>query len=42
MNFVEPRPDLEAAARKLMAIANSVAPVPDGRIHNLAGGGRLW
>jgi hypothetical protein len=33
--FVEPRPlaDPEAAARKLMEIANSVEPVQDGRIH---------
>jgi hypothetical protein len=35
MKFVEPRPyaDPEAAARKLMEIANSVEPVQDGRIH---------
>jgi hypothetical protein len=35
MKFVEPRPfaDPDAAARKLMEIANSVeAPVQDGRI----------
>ena len=33
--FIEPRPfaDPEAAARKLMDIANSVEPVQDGRIH---------
>jgi hypothetical protein len=33
--FVEPRPfaDPEAAARKLMEIANAVEPVQDGRIH---------
>ena len=33
--FVDPRPyaDPEAAARKLMDIANSVEPVQDGRIH---------
>jgi hypothetical protein len=32
---IEPRPfaDPEAAARKLMEIANSVEPVQDGRIH---------
>ncbi len=35
MNFVEPRPyaDPEAAARKLMEIANTVEPVQGGRIH---------
>ena len=35
MKFVQPRPfaDPEAAARKLMEIANSVEPVRDGRIH---------
>ena len=35
MGFVAPRPfaDPEAAARKLMEIANSVEPVQDGRIH---------
>jgi hypothetical protein len=35
MRFVEPRPfaDPEAAARKLLEIANSVEPVQDGRIH---------
>jgi hypothetical protein len=35
MKFVERRPysDPEAAARKLMEIANSVEPVQDGRIH---------
>jgi hypothetical protein len=35
MKFVEPRPfaDPEAAARKLLDIANSVAAVQDGRIH---------
>jgi hypothetical protein len=35
MKFVEPRPfaDPEAAARKLMEIANSIEPVQDGRIH---------
>jgi hypothetical protein len=35
MKFVGPRPcgDPEAAARKLMDIANSVEPVQDGRIH---------
>jgi hypothetical protein len=34
MKFVERRPfsDPEAAARKLMVIANSVEPVQDGRI----------
>jgi hypothetical protein len=34
MKFVDPRPfaDPEAAARKLMAIANSMEPVQDGRI----------
>jgi hypothetical protein len=33
--YVEPRPfaDPEAAARKLMEIANSIEPVQDGRIH---------
>ena len=33
--FVQPCPfaDPEAAARKLMEIANSVEPVQDGRIH---------
>jgi hypothetical protein len=33
--FVEPRPfaDPEAAARKLMEIANSIESVQDGRIH---------
>ena len=33
--YVEPRPfaEPEAAARKLMEIANSVEPVRDGRIH---------
>jgi hypothetical protein len=35
MKFVADRSfaDLEAAARKLMEIANSVEPVQDGRIH---------
>jgi hypothetical protein len=35
MKFVGTRPfaDPEAAARKLMEIANSVEPVQDGRIH---------
>jgi hypothetical protein len=35
MKFVERRPfsDPEAAARKLIVIANSVEPVQDGRIH---------
>ena len=35
MKFVAPRPyaDPEAAARKLMEIANSVEPVQDSRIH---------
>jgi hypothetical protein len=35
MKFVEPRPfaDPEAAARKLIEIANSVEPVQDGRLH---------
>jgi hypothetical protein len=35
MKFAAPRPfaDPEAAARKLMEIANSVEPVQDGRIH---------
>jgi hypothetical protein len=35
MKFVERRPfaDPEAAARKLIEIANSVEPVQDGRIH---------
>jgi len=35
MKFVDSRPyaDPEAAARKLMEIANSVEPVQDGRIH---------
>jgi hypothetical protein len=35
MKFVAARPfaDPEAAARKLMEIANSVEPVQDGRIH---------
>jgi hypothetical protein len=35
MKFVEPRPyaDPEAAARKLLEIANSVEAVQDGRIH---------
>jgi hypothetical protein len=35
MKFVERRPfaDPEAAARKLMEIANSIEPVQDGRIH---------
>jgi len=35
MKFVDPRPfaDPEAAARKLMEIANSVESVQDGRIH---------
>jgi hypothetical protein len=35
MKFVEPTPfnDPDAAARKLMEIANSVEPVQDGRIH---------
>jgi hypothetical protein len=35
MKFIEPRPyaDPEAAARKLLEIANSVEPVQDGRIH---------
>ena len=33
--YVEPRPfaEPEAAARKLMEIANSIEPVQDGRIH---------
>jgi hypothetical protein len=33
--YVEPRPfaEPEAAARKLMEIANSVEPVQDGRFH---------
>jgi hypothetical protein len=35
MKFVEPRPfaDPEAAARKLIEIANSVEPVQDGHLH---------
>ena len=35
MKFVDTRPfaDPEAAARKLIEIANSVEPVQDGRIH---------
>jgi hypothetical protein len=35
MKFVEPRPfaDPQAAAKKLMEIANSIEPVQDGRIH---------
>jgi hypothetical protein len=35
MKYVEPRPfaDPEAAARKLMEIANSIEPVQDGRIY---------
>ena len=35
MKFVDTRPfaNPEAAARKLMEIANSVEPVQDGRIH---------
>jgi hypothetical protein len=35
MKFIEPHPfaDPEAAACKLMEIANSVEPVMDGRIH---------
>jgi hypothetical protein len=35
MKFIQPRPfaDPDAAARKLMEIANSVEPVQDGRIH---------
>ena len=35
MKYIEPRPYAgpEAAARKLMEIANSVEPVQDGRIH---------
>jgi hypothetical protein len=35
MKSKEPRPfaDPEAAARKLMEIANSIEPVQDGRIH---------
>jgi hypothetical protein len=35
MKFVDPRPfaDPEAAARKLMEIANSVEPVHYGRFH---------
>ena len=35
MKFIETRlfVDPEAAARKLMEIANSVEPVQDGRIH---------
>jgi hypothetical protein len=35
MKFVEshPYPDPEAAARKLMEIANSVEPVQHGRLH---------
>jgi hypothetical protein len=35
MKFIEARPlaDPEAAARKLLEIANSVEPVQDGRIH---------
>jgi hypothetical protein len=35
MKFVERKPlsDPDAAARKLMEIANSVEPVQDGRIH---------
>jgi hypothetical protein len=35
MKFTESRPlaDPEAAARKLMEIANSVEPVQDGRLH---------
>ena len=35
MKFIEPRrfADPEAAARKLMEIANSVEPVQNGRIH---------
>ena len=33
--FVQPRPcaDPEAAARKIVQLANSVEPVQDGRIH---------
>jgi len=33
--FIEPRPyaDPEAAARKLMELADAVKPVQDGRIH---------
>lgn len=35
MKFVEPRPfaDPDAAARKLVELANAVEPVQDGRIH---------
>jgi hypothetical protein len=35
MKYIEPRPyaNPEAAARKLMQIANSIEPVQDGRIH---------
>jgi hypothetical protein len=35
MKFVEPRPfaDPEAAARKLMELAQAFEPVQDGRIH---------
>jgi hypothetical protein len=35
IKLVQPRPfsDPEAAARKLMEIANSIEPVQDGRIH---------
>jgi hypothetical protein len=35
MKYIEQRPfaDPEAAARKLMEIANSIEPVQDGRIH---------
>jgi hypothetical protein len=35
MKYREPRrfADPEAAARKLMEIANSIEPVQDGRIH---------
>jgi hypothetical protein len=35
MKFIEPRPfaDPDAAARKLMELANAVEPVQDGRIH---------
>jgi hypothetical protein len=35
MKFIEPRPfaDPNAAARKLMELANAVEPVQDGRIY---------
>jgi len=35
MKYIEPRPyaDFDAAARKIIELANAVEPVQDGRIH---------